>query len=169
MSVRFVIDSLDYVRNARVHHGRISPAEFTRLQSYLFDSYGELEYTVSGLLDEYSRPTICILIKGEINLCCQRCLGKLAHTLDLQTNLLLVKNEAELEQNDEDDTVDSILVSSEMDVPGLVEDEIILSFSISLCHQEGKCSTELSANHQVVDKKLREHPFAALAELKKTH
>lgn len=172
MSVRFVIDSLDFVRSAKVHHDRISPAEFQRLQSYLFDNCGELEYTVSGLLDKNNKPVICILIKGEINLCCQRCLGKLVHTLDLQTNLLLAKNEAELEQNNEDDTVDSILISSELDILALVEDEIILNFSISMCHQEGKCSMDSLTNNKLVSKKRqkpREHPFAALAQLKKIH
>lgn len=170
MSVRFVIDSLDFVRNTSVRRGKIHPAELTRLQSYLFDNDGGLEYTVSGLLNKNSKAILRILISGEINLCCQRCLGKLEHTLDLQTDLILANNEEELCLYDEDDTVDSILASTEMDVMMLIEDEIILNLSIASFHPEDECSLEsLIGNNQTADKKLSENPFAALAALKKTH
>jgi DUF177 domain-containing protein len=166
MSVRFVIDSFDFVRNGRIHHGKISPAEFSRLQSYLFDREGELIFTISGLFDENYKPILQILIQGEINLCCQRCLGKLAHTLDLQTNLLLANDEDELGQHDEDDAIDCILATSDMDVMMLIEDEIILSLSISSRHQENECSID---SNLTVDKEPSAHPFAKLAGLKKTH
>jgi len=166
MSVRFVIDSIDFVRNGGMHHGKISPAEFSRLQSYLFDREGELIFAISGLFDENYKPILQILIQGEINLCCQRCLGKLAHTLDLQTNLLLANDEDELDQHNEDDAIDCILATSDMDVMMLIEDEIILSLSISSRHQENECSIE---NNLTVDKEPSAHPFAKLAGLKKTH
>jgi DUF177 domain-containing protein len=165
MSVRFVIDSFDFVRNGRIHHGKISPAEFSRLQSYLFDREGELIYTISGLFDENYKPILQILIQGEINLCCQRCLGKLAHALDLQANLLLANDEDELDQHDEDDAIDSILATSDMDVMMLIEDEIILSLSISSRHKENECSIK---NSIAADKESSMHPFAKLAGLKKT-
>lgn len=170
MSVRFVIDSLDFVRNAGVRRGKIHPAEFKRMQSYLFDSDGELTYAVSGLFNKMGKPILRILIDGEINLCCQRCLGKLKHTLNLESDLLLAKSEKELQQYDEDDSIDSILASIDMDVMALIEDEIILNLSISFCHQVGECSQESMLNNkQTADKELSEHPFAALAALKKKH
>ena len=166
MSVRFVIDSLDFVRNASVHHGKIPLVELTRLQSYLFDSRGELIFTISGFFDENNKPTLQIIVKGEINLCCQRCLDKLVHTLDLQSCLILVNDEEELDQYDDDDTVDGILAAPDMDVLQLIEDEIILSLSISSRHQEGECSIE---RRIMADEELSTHPFAKLAGLKKTH
>lgn len=166
MSVRFVIDSLDFVRQARVHHGKISLAELARLQSYLFDSNGEVLYTVSGLSDEHGRPILQIFIQGKLNLCCQRCLGKLVHTLDLKSNLLLVNEEDELDQYDDDDTVDSILAATDMDVIMLIEDEIILSLSISSRHQENECTIKDNLTNGKVSST---HPFAKLAGLKKPH
>lgn len=166
MSVRFVIDSFDFVRNGGIHHGKISPAEFSRLQSYLFDREGELIYTINGLFDENYKPILQILIRGEINLCCQRCLGKLVHTLDLQANLLLANDEDELDQHDEDDAIDSILATSDMDVMMLIEDEIILGLSTSSRHQENECSIK---SNLTADKESSVHPFAKLAGLKKTH
>ena len=165
MSVRFVIDSLDFVRNAKVHHGKISLSEFTRLQSYLFDSFGELVFSIRGLLDENEEPILQIIIQGDINLCCQRCLDKLVHTLDLKSNLLLVSDENELGRYDDDDTVECILATSDMDVLMLIEDEIILSLSISSRHQEDECSVK---NKIIIDQASSAHPFAKLAELKKT-
>lgn len=166
MSVRFVIDSLDFVRHASVRHGKISVAELTRLHSYLYDSVGEVVFEVRGLFDEHNRPILQIFVQGEINLCCQRCLGKLIHTLDLQSNLLLVNDEDELDQYDDDDTVDSILATTEMDVIMLIEDEIILSLSISSRHQENECTIK---NNLMDDNASSAHPFAKLAGLKKPH
>lgn len=166
MSVRFVIDSLDFVRNARVHHGKISLIELTRLQSHLFDNRGELIFTISGSFDENHKPILRVIVKGEINLSCQRCLDKLVHTLDLQSSLLLVRDEDELDRYDDDDTVDGILATSDMDVLRLIEDEIILSLSISSRHQENECSIK---GNVTADKELSAHPFAKLAGLKKTH
>jgi uncharacterized protein len=170
MSVRFVIDPLDFVRTARVHHGNMSPAEFKRLKNHLFDHYGEIIFTVSGLLDNNNKSILQIVIKGEINLSCQRCLGKLVQSLNLKTVLVLVKNETELGLYDEDDKVDSILATSKMDVLLQIEDEIILSLSSSSRHQENECSTkELIGSNRTTNIDLSKHPFSILEELKRLH
>jgi len=170
MSVRFVIDSLDFVRNERVRRGKIHAAELARLQSYLYDDNGELVYTVKGCYSNNGKPILRLVISGDINLCCQRCLGKLEHTLDLQADLLIARDETELQLYDENDEIDSILASVDMDVVMLIEDEIILSLSISSFHPKDECSLDsLNSGNQTTDKALLDHPFAALAALKKTH
>lgn len=170
MSASFVIDPLDFVRNAGEHRGKASPGTLARLQSYLFDDHGELTYSVSGLFDEINRPMLHILVKGKINLCCQRCLGKLEHSFDLKMNFLLVKREAELHQYDDDDGVDALLIVPEMDVMLQVEDEVILSLPISPCHRQNECSEDsLTSNHKKLKRNVSEHPFAALAAFKKLH
>ena len=171
MSVRFVIDSLDFVRNAGIHHDKIPLVELVRLHDFLFDTEGELTYQISGQFDQNDKPSLLLEIKGKIHLSCQRCLDKLAHTVDLRTFLLLVENEAEFDQADENDTVDAILAASDMDVLSLIEDEIILSLSISSRHPDGECKMhQLESNKDnLTDKKQSAHPFAALAELKKTN
>lgn len=141
MSRRFIIDFLNFVRNTSVHHGRILPAESERLREYLSDYSGELVYSISGIFDEKGRPTLKIVITGMIHLCCQRCLGKLEHNLNVQTHLLIAKNEAEFSYYDADNSADVILASSEADALTLIEDELILSLPISPRHQEGECST----------------------------
>lgn len=166
MSARFVIDALDFVRNAGVHHGKITPAELERLQDYLTDSHGGIEYTISGVLDGDGNPVLRIVVKGTINLQCQRCLMGLAHELDLKADILLARDENELSHFDEDDSVDGVLAVPEMDMLALIEDEIILSLPISPRHPAGECSIGKPAVEAAVGK---EHPFAALATLKKPH
>ena len=171
MSVRFVIDPLDFVRNAGMHHDKIPLSGLVRLHDLLFDKEGELTYKISGRFDKNNKPSLHLEIKGKIHLCCQRCLDKLTHIVDLQTFFLLVENEAEaeLDQIDEDDTIDAILATPDLDVLDLIEEEIILSLSISPRHPNGECKMhQLGSDEDIlIDKSQSTHPFAALADFKK--
>ncbi|QOJ21115.1 MAG: DUF177 domain-containing protein [Gammaproteobacteria bacterium] len=171
MSDRLVIDSLDFIRNAGSRQGKISLIDFVRLHDLLFDQEGELIYQISGRFDKNEKPGLELEIQGKIHLNCQRCLDKLVHHIDLQTFLILAKNEEELDLIDEDDTIDAILAVPDLDVTHLIEDEIILSLSMASCHTEGECSTLKlqSAESDLIDKTQSAHPFAVLAALKKTN
>lgn len=168
MSVRFVIDSIDFVRNAGIHQDKIPVSALARLYDLLSDKEGELRYKISGHFDKNNKPSLHLEIKGKIHLCCQRCLGKLPHIVDLQTVLLLAENEAELDQANEEDTIDAILAISELDVWSLIEEEIILSLSISLRHPDGECKMYQPESNEniLIDKTQLTNPFAALAALK---
>lgn len=168
MSVRFVIDSLDFVRNASIHHGRIPVFELARLHDLLFDREGEVTYQIRGYFDKNNKPSLHLEIKGEIHLSCQRCLDKLTHIIDLQNDLLLAQNEAELNQIDEEDIIDAILASPDLDVMDLIEEEIILGLAISSRHPEGECTAhQKDSTNSSMDKSQPAHPFAVLASLKK--
>ncbi len=168
MSVRFVIDPLDFVRKAETHHGRIPLAELERLQDFLYANQGEILYQISGILDQDNKPHLRIKVEGEIQLCCQRCLGSLLHNVDIDTFLLLVKTEDELILADEDDSVDALLATAELDVLDLIEEEIILSLSISARHSEGKCEAHRPEHGDLTELPDSKNPFAVLKALKKT-
>lgn len=167
MSVRIVIDSLNFVRDAGVRHGKISLIDLKRLHDLLFDQNGELTFQVTGQLDENDKPGLYLEIQGNMQLTCQRCLGKLLHCVDVNTFLLLAKSEMELNQVDEDDTPDAILAAPDLDIIDLIEDEILLSLPISVRHAEGECSTPSSRENIINSKTNSLHPFATLALLKK--
>ncbi len=135
----------------------------------LYDQEGEVTYQISGYFDNNNKPVLCLEITGSIHLSCQRCLDKLTKTIDLQTFLLLAENEAELDLNNEEETMDAILATPELDVWSLIEEEIILNLSISSRHPEGMCKMhELISNEKDSTKASHmSHPFAALAALKK--
>ena len=171
MSVRFVIDPLEFVKNAGNRHDKIPLDELARLHDLLFDREGEIIYHITGRLDQSEKPGLHLRINGKIHLNCQRCLDKLVHTVDLETFLLLAKDEFELDQADDDDNVDAILATPELDILGLIEEEVILSLSISSRHAEGECSTlKLKpTDNNPDDSPKSAHPFAALAALKKAN
>ena len=166
MVVPLVIDSVDFACKGEARHGKIAIAGFQRLQDYLVNNSGELEYSVIGVLDVNGRPVLRVDIQGVVKLQCQRCLEELEHVLDIHTELLLAQNEQELQSFDEDESVDCILAQSDMNVLSLIEDEIILGLPVSPRHEQGDCMP----GGREDGKTTREtSPFAALAALKKTH
>lgn len=168
MSACFVIDPLDFVRKAGTHRGRIPLAQFERLQDLLYHNHGEILYQISGLLDQEGKPHLHLKIEGEIQLCCQRCLGSLPHQLDIDNALLLARTEQELELADADDAIDAIPADDELNVLDLIEEEIILSLSISSRHNEGECEALEPAQQHATESQTPKNPFAALKALKKT-
>ena len=166
MSARIVINTHDFVRFTRSLHGKITFDECTRLKDYLADNQGKIEYKINGILDKNNNPILQIIIKGVINLFCQRCLGELAHTLNLKSTLVLAENKEELSYLDKDESVEGILAASDLDIIELIEDEIILSLPISPRHRENDCSAKELTNSYAVEKK---YPFATLLKLKKLH
>ena len=166
MSTRIVIDAHDFVSFTRSLHGKITLDECARLKDYLADSQGNLEYIINGILGKNDKSMLQVIIKGEINLSCQRCLGKLSHSLNLKSTLFLVENEKELSYLDEDESVEGILAASDIDIIELIEDEIILNLPFSPRHRENDCSAKELIDSYAVEKK---RPFAALLELRKLH
>ena len=163
MSATYSIDALDFARNARACHGRIPLSKLERLQDYLIENLGELQYEVRGGRNDNGKPALQVSVQGLLKLRCQRCLGELEHIVDVKTDLLLAENEKELSSLDEDESVEGILAEPDLDVLALVEDEVILGLPISPRHDECECSD--NAEHETEGEK----PFAALAALKKLH
>ena len=166
MSARIVINAHDFVRFSRSLHGKITLSKCIRLKDYLANNRGDLIYEINGILDKKNKSILQVIIKGEINLLCQRCLGEFTYSLNLKSDLLLVDNEKELLYLDEDESIEGILATSDIEIIELIEDEIILSLPISPRHKENDCSEENLINSYKLEKK---HPFAALLKLKKSH
>lgn len=152
MSTRIVIDAHDFVSFTRSLHGKITLDECTRLKDYLADSQGNLEYKINGILDKNDKSMLQVIIKGEINLFCQRCLGRFSYALNLKSTLFLAENEKELSYLDEDESVEGILATSDIDIIELIEDEIILNLPISPRHKENDCSAKELINSYAVEK-----------------
>lgn len=167
MSDQFVIDALNFVRNAGLLQDNISPSSFERLQSYLASVAGKVVYSVSGIFDEQGRPVLKIAVSGTLDLKCQRCLEKLEYSLNLETRLFLARNEEELLRYDEDIFIDAIPASHELDILALIEDEIILSLPVSPRHQNTACY--MATRPGIHGISTREHPFTALTSLKRSH
>lgn len=136
MPAQTVIDSLEFARTGQFLSGSLPIEGLARLKDSLHDGQGEVRFEVRGAQDARGRPVLALDIRGLLHLRCQRCLGVLEYPLWVSNMLLLAgPGAAEFE----DDGAESIEASSELDVGGLVEDEIILSLPYSPRHEEGTC------------------------------
>lgn len=176
MSVRFVIDPVEFVNNASVHRGKIALHDLTRLQDVLSNDKGTLNYQISGHIDANGRPYLVLKIDGLMNLICQRCLSDMSQEVAIENRLYLAKNDRELDQIDEDNDVDAILAVPELDIVNLIEEEIILGLPLSPHHEDNLCElcapdqSDSDKDNSTINKVPQsENPFAALAVLKKTH
>lgn len=164
MSEQAVIDNLDFARNGRVMRGEAQLAGFSRLQDSLLSSQGVLNYTLSGKIGAKGEPLLVCTVEGNLLLQCQRCLGALEYPLHIESRLRLVQGATQFDDLDDgEEEVDSIPVSTEMDVLALVEDEILLSLPISPLHPPELCSVK---DEKGAANEKRNNPFGVLAALK---
>jgi uncharacterized protein len=158
MFARPLIDSLEFARNGRTLNGEIAVVDLPRLAESLASSEGSIRYTVRGMqADDMS--FLLLDMSGICHLRCQRCLEGLTHQVDIASRLQLLEG-VDLMQDDDSDEVDGIEASKELDVLGLVEDELLLSLPFAPRHDEGVCELASNSSGKADDR------FGMLAQLK---
>ena len=164
MSAAAVIDSLEFARAGGELRGSLPVSGLKRLEDVLFDTEGTLGYELRGGRDGRNRPELEVKIGGPLHLQCQRCLGPLQYDVDIANRLLIVApgapHDAEL---DDPEGPDMIEADVELEVAGLIEDEVLLSLPLAPRHPEGACASVLDSSRRTdgVPK-----AFAQLAALK---
>jgi len=145
MSARTVIDSPEFVRSGREMRGTVPVANLERLAGSLHDAGGSISYTLRGSYDSRRRPRLTLCMSGMLRLQCQRCLALLEFPLQIANTLLLLR-EGDAAEGEVDDplTPDAIDASPELDVDGLIEDEILLGLPLVPRHAEGTCEYRAS-------------------------
>jgi uncharacterized protein len=165
MSAAAVIDALEFARAQQQLHGSLPAEGLQRLHDVLFDTQGSLDYEVRGTRDERKRPQLELRISGGLHLQCQRCLGLLEYSVDVENTLLLVAPGTGPEEDaDDPDGPDIIEADPELDVAGLIEDEVLLSLPLAPRHPEGSCENRVASRLQGA---APPKPFAELAALKR--
>ncbi|WP_324780851.1 YceD family protein [Thiobacillus sedimenti] len=112
-------------------------SEFPRLAHEF--TQGALFCRVSGRTDQRGGIALQLMVQGEVELTCQRCLGPLRHAVEIGRTVHLARNETELERLDALPDGDAILVGEKIDLVDLVEDEVLLSLPLAAMHAEGEC------------------------------
>jgi uncharacterized protein len=141
--------------------GKVPVTALARLADVLADAMGELEWSLVGSRDNWGRPTMLLRVSGGLRLGCQRCLKPLDFAVAIDSRLLLVKPGGDWPDDElEDDGLDAIEWSDEMDVLALVEDEVLLALPIAPRHADCELPGAVSNEQE-------SSPFAALAQLKK--
>jgi len=163
MYARPFIDSLDFARNGKQIDAEVPFAELPRLLDVLDNSQGVLRYTVQGSLDAQDNPMLEISMSGKCQLRCQRCLQGMDYVIQHDARLMLCDQDGLDAQDDDQEEFDRILADAHLDVPALLEEEILLSLPIAPRHESGACQLTEGGNRQKENK----HPFAVLEKLKR--
>lgn len=163
MSARAVIDSLEFAQAGRELRGSLPVSGLARLQDFLRDSTGSVEFVVKGGRDPEHRPMLTLSVSGLLHLQCQRCLEQLDYPLRFSNTLLLMRPGKDLSETLEDpDAADAVEASTELDVAELIEDEILLGLPFSPRHAEGTCERREKDTRGAAE----DSTFSGLAALK---
>lgn len=128
----------------------------------IVNTAAELRYTLTGGKDRWQRPFLDLTLSGCLSLYCQRCMKPTDFMLDEYVHIVFFNNENELDEAMlHDDELEGMVQQNELDVFGLLEDQILMALPISPKHNHCD-STDLDKANQ--DKP---NPFAVLAGLKK--
>ena len=164
MSAAAVIDALEFARGEQELRGSLPVAALKRLEDVLSDSEGTLEFVLHGSRDDRNRPQLHVEVTGRLHLQCQRCLGLLEYDVAVDNTLLVLPRGVEPEDIDDPEAPDAIEASPELDVPGLIEDEVLLSLPLAPRHAEGSCQSRLRSRLEGAEPP---KPFAELAALRR--
>lgn len=131
-----VVDGFQLAAAGGRLRGSCPLAALQRLQQALHSNAGKLEYEVRGLHDAEDRPALQLRITGALELICQRCLGALSFTLDIDSMLVLAKRQEEIDSGSDDpDSSDFVVGGKAMPVAEMLEDEVLLALPYAPRHE----------------------------------
>jgi uncharacterized protein len=151
------IDGPAFARSAGVLAGRLGMQSLPRLaQSGC--SAAVFDFVLTGEINERGKPGLRLVLRGSVQLQCQRCLGRLELPLHIEAQLEFASGEAEISAADDD--IERVVAGRDMRVADLVEDEVILALPMVPRHEHCRAAagTEGASGASAFD---------ALAALKK--
>jgi uncharacterized protein len=133
------------------------------------DELGPVRWTLRG----ESRPArggppqtwLHLQAGAQIDLECQRCLQPVRVALNAQRSFLFVAGEDTAAALDADSEDDVLALTRALDVPALVEDELLLSLPLVPKHEHCPSAPALASSDDTLAEPAP-HPFAGLAALK---
>lgn len=160
----FVIDAFEFSRLQESAEGVLQVAHLERLASETIDRAGTLRWSLKGSLDKLGHHQLHLVISGQVNLVCQRCMMAMPFDIVSESLLVLAKDDAAadvIEELLDDEAIDVIVGESEFDVIYLVEDEALLALPVAPKHDV--CPAKPVESSVVAEKV---SPFAVLKNLK---
>ncbi|MBM3384536.1 MAG: hypothetical protein FJY40_05305 [Betaproteobacteria bacterium] len=159
MPRRPVIDGLEFARTGSRLQVNWPVSDFPRVRDSLRADTGTIDCELEGVQEQLGRRALQLRLSGTLQLTCQRCLGLLAHAVRVDQVLLLAETQAEIDAEPvSPEAPERILAGRQMQVHGLVEDELVLALPIAPRHE--RCAGEQPG--AAATKPL---PFAGLRDL----
>lgn len=143
---------------------RLPLQDFERL---LMDAHGrEGDVVVDMRFDRDPRGFVRALgtVSTCVSLTCQRCLREKQQPLTADVDVYLLNTDAEIERLDDSDEY-VVLEQGQLNIRGLLEDELILVLPIVVRHDD--CESSVPLQSDAGPAPVKENPFQILASLKK--
>lgn len=154
-------DPFEFARRGFSREGELDARALPRLVDCLSNVRVEqgVRYVLSGRMRD-EKHFLGVQASAWLTMQCQRCLGDVQCLVEADSRLLLVpRNEALPDEGLEDDDFDPIHAGHDLDVVGLIEEELLLALPLAPTHEN--CS--MPAAQENGDER---SPFAALKGLK---
>jgi uncharacterized protein len=140
-------------------------ARLPRLIDCLADATGTVLVDLRFSLDDEGRRHLSGTLDAPVKLICQRCLQELQMDLHSELQLLVIDSDEALQELPEhEDAV--VMDAGQLDLPALIEDELLLSLPLVPLHEDAGCNAAFNQLRVEVAQAATASPFAALAALK---
>jgi len=185
MDKKFDLNRLNvkaFAREGLILQGQLGLTQFARLaelalspvESSLQDSREptHVSWALQGelVLVSDGDSQIWMHLKAEVDLPmqCQRCMGSVKLSVKTDASFRFVSDEATAEAEDDESEEDLLVLTPELNVLELIEDELIMSAPLVPMHEKCPNLVPMSAVDEAFEEALeaRPNPFAALAQLK---
>ena len=164
-------DALDLATRGEALAGEVDLSRRPRVSDRLAPKTisAPIAWQIAGARDALGRPMLSVIIEGILPLVCQRCLQPFDAPVAQRSELLLARNDAELERLDAEEA-EVLLAATPLDAVTLVEDEVLLWLPFAPRHPEGQCTSSVATTSGADPEqpvKATTSPFARLAALRK--
>ena len=152
-----IINNLEFAKSQLKLDDSLVAAELVRLAEMLAkEGKSQIKFQLMGANKRFSQPSLHLAVKANLVMTCQRCLDEMTVDLDLNFDYLI--SSTELNEAEDNDEIDWLEATSEMNVGELIEDELLLAlpFAPTHAHDCSKLSTQSGD---------KPNPFAALKGL----
>ena len=162
------VDIFNVSRHLQTLTGTVAVAKMPELVKFLANDAGEFDVTIRGTKGAKGLPGAVLTIKGRVEVPCTHCNGAIPVEIDREVPFLFVKSEAEANRMplDEDEDMEIVVGSEQMNVAEWVQEEVILSLPTFPKHED--CDMpEMQADEEEIVEPSRPNPFANLRDLMK--
>lgn len=137
MTAHLTINAFKLARSQARIDGRLELASLPRVAPVLAATHGALDYDVEGWIDADGHPGATLKLRAVLPLVCQRCGEVLDWNLERQARFRFVRDERALDQVAlDDDELDAVVGSVDMDAVAWMEDEVLLSMPLVPSHAD---------------------------------
>ncbi len=161
-----LINNLEFAVSEQAVSGSVELSVLQRLGELLVlqDEHQQpasIQYTLAGAANKYSQPSLHLTIDANLPTICQRCLNEMSVQLKLSFDYLI--SDTESVGFDENDDLDWLESSREMNVWDLIEDELLIAFPIAPVHssEQQECIQHTKQSGE------KPNPFAVLKDFAK--